>query len=94
MRDARTTWGADKLPDHYPSCKRKDLVDAIQDLSSELITRSLKDDKDFVNRGWKERLVAFINVGTSELQRRNSNHALCTTVIGVIIALIALYLSF
>ncbi|MBI5732568.1 hypothetical protein HY967_01235 [Candidatus Jorgensenbacteria bacterium] len=93
MPEGRQKWTADKLPENYPQCSRRELNDAIKDLSAELVTKSIRDLKDFDNKGWKERVVAFIQIGSSELQHRNSNYALIATLIGLFISLIAIYIS-
>lgn len=93
MFKEREKWTADKLPENYPQCSRRDLRNAIKDLSAELVIRSLRDAKDFESRGWKERIVAFIQIGSSELQHRSSNYALTATLVGLLISLIAIWFS-
>lgn len=89
----REKWTTDKLPVGYPKCKRRDLNNAIKDLTDEFTSRSIKDSKDFVNKGWSNRITNFIQLGQNELQHRNNTISLIANGIGLLVAIIAVYLA-
>ena len=89
----RKKWTIETLPPGYPKCKRGDLNDAVKDLSDELISKSINNNKDLLNVGWKDRIMVFVQLGHSELQRRNNTIMLVASSFSLLIALIAIFLS-
>ena len=89
----REKWKTDKLPVGYPECKRRDLNNAIKDLTDEFTSRSIKDSKDFFNKGWSNRITNFIQLGQNELRHRNNNISLVANGIGLLMAIIAVCLA-
>ena len=87
----RQKWTTENLPKEYPTkCGRKELNEAIQDLSDELYKETLKGRS---NEFWRFLILNLIQLGHNELQRRNNSLVAKTTLGGVIISLIALYIS-
>ena len=90
----RKKWTVQELPDGYPIvCNRNVLNDVVKDLSDDFISRTIKDNKDFINKGWRDRIIIFIQLGQNELQRRNNNIVLSANAIGLLVALIAVLFS-
>lgn len=87
----RQKWTADKLPTGYPTqCTRAALKDAITDLAEQFVTKSLNDNKDFVNQGWGRRITSLVQLGHDELQERNNKIMLWAQGIGLLISLVAI----
>ena len=81
----------ENLPTGYPiECERKELNEAIQDLSDELYE---KTQRGKVNESWRFLILNLVESGQNELQRRNNNLIAKATLGGLIISLIAVYLS-
>jgi hypothetical protein len=89
----RKKWTVNDLPVGYPRCKRRDLNNAIEDLTDTLINKSIKENKDATNQVWVKRSLTFIQVGHSELQGKNNTYLLITSFISLFIALIAIFLN-
>jgi len=87
-------WTIEKPPEGYPrKCKRDDLSDAVKDFSDEFLEKCINDNKDFFNKGWKDRSLAFIQLGQTELQRRNNVLMLWIAGITLLVSLIAVCVS-
>ena len=87
----RQKWTTENLPTGYPiECERKELNKAIQDLSDELYNKTKRGK---VSEIWRFLLLNLIESGHNELQRRNNNLIAKATLGGLIISLIAVYLS-
>lgn len=83
----------DDLPEGYPSkCSREVLVKAIKDLSDEFL-EGCEKSKDFSSRGWKDRILAYIQLGQSELQRKNNEVVLILNVLSLLVALCAIAIA-
>lgn len=84
-------WTTEKLPKGYPTeCKRKELNEAIQDLSNELYEKTQKGKS---NEFWRFLILNLIQSGHNELQRQNNSLIAKATLGGLIISLIAVFLS-
>ena len=87
-------WTSDNLPKGYPTkCGRRILNNVIEDLSEELVHKTINDNKDLYNKTWANRIITFIQLGHGELQRKNNFLMLIANILGLLIALIAIYLS-
>lgn len=91
MNEEKAKWTTENLPKGYPTeCERKELNEAIQDLSNELYKKT-QEGKN--NEFWRFLILNLIQSGHNELQRRNNSLIAKITLGSLIISLIAVSLS-